>query len=441
MIFVSNKWNGGEQMGNQMSSYDWMSKAINQNLTKYEDEDIEEAMIRLLRIKVKNKIHTLDEQMDLDYSRLIEKTGDLETVRTPLIYLNSFYLCLNGDVAMKYVQSALAEKGIRIGDDVDLNNVSDLKDLYDGLKRAYKVAELASLLNVDAQKTLEWLHLTIRAIEKIEHFDQHEKDTKESILKELESMIGLDSIKQEIYDLLHWIEFSKLRKQSGFKTQPLTLHTVYSGNPGTGKTTIARLVARLLKAMGLLSNGHVVEVSRQDLVAEYIGQTAIKTQKQIDLAQGGVLFIDEAYALARGGDIDFGKEAIDTLVKGMEDKRDQFVVILAGYRHEMKQLISINPGLESRFTRYFDFPDYEVTELMQIAELQLAQSQYVLEDRAKNKMLLFLERGHQGNGRLIRNFVEALIMRKAVHSVTYASNDLQLITEEMVSQVIRDWKR
>lgn len=428
-------------MGSQISAYEWMSKSLNQNLAQYKDDDIEDAMIRLLRIKVKKNLHTLDERMDRDFSRLIEKVGDSETVRTPLTYLSSFYLDLNGDVAMKYVQAALSERGVRVGDDIELNGVSDLKELYDTLKRSYRVAEMAAQLNVDVQKTLEWLHLTIRAIEKIEHFDLQKKDTKESILKEMEQMIGLDSIKQEIYDLLDWIEFSKMRKQAGFKTQPLTLHTVYSGNPGTGKTTIARLVGRLLKAMGLLSSGHMVEVSRQDLVAEYVGQTAVKTQKQINLAQGGVLFIDEAYSLARGGDTDFGKEAIDTLVKAMEDKRDQFVIILAGYRHEMKQLIKINPGLESRFTRYFDFPDYDVDELMRIAELQLKQSQYVLEDRARNKMVLFLERGHQGNGRLVRNFVEALIMRKAVHSVTHASTDLQLITEDMVSRVIRDWKR
>ncbi len=428
-------------MGSQISAYEWMSKSLNQNLAQYKDDDIEDAMIRLLRIKVKKNLHTLDERMDRDFSRLIEKVGDSETVRTPLTYLSSFYLDLNGDVAMKYVQTALSERGVRVGDDIELNGVSDLKELYDTLKRSYRVAEMAAQLNVDVQKTLEWLHLTIRAIENIENFDLQKKDTKESILKEMDQMIGLDSIKQEIYDLLDWIEFSKMRKQAGFKTQPLTLHTVYSGNPGTGKTTIARLVGRLLKAMGLLSSGHMVEVSRQDLVAEYVGQTAVKTQKQINLAQGGVLFIDEAYSLARGGDTDFGKEAIDTLVKAMEDKRDQFVIILAGYRHEMKQLIKINPGLESRFTRYFDFPDYDVDELMRIAELQLKQSQYVLEDRARNKMVLFLERGHQGNGRLVRNFVEALIMRKAVHSVTHASTDLQLITEDMVSRVIRDWKR
>ena len=222
-------------MGNQISAYEWMSKSINQNLPQYEDNDIEDAMIRLLRIKVKKNLHTLDERMDRDYSRLIEKAGDLEIVRTPLTYLNSFYLCLDGDVAMKYVQATLAAKGIRVGDDVELNTVSDLKDLYDTLQRTYKITELASQLNVDVQKTLEWLRLTIREIEKIEHFDQQKKDTKESILKELEQMIGLDSIKQEIYDLLDWIEFSKLRKQAGFKTQPLTLHTVYSGNPGTGK--------------------------------------------------------------------------------------------------------------------------------------------------------------------------------------------------------------
>lgn len=428
-------------MGSQISAYEWMSKSLNQNLAQYKDDDIEDAMIRLLRIKVKKNLHTLDERMDRDFSRLIEKVGDSETVRTPLTYLSSFYLDLNGDVAMKYVQAALSERGVRVGDDIELNGVSDLKELYDTLKRSYRVAEMAAQLNVDVQKTLEWLHLTIRAIENIEHFDLQKKDTKESILKEMDQMIGLDSIKQEIYDLLDWIEFSKMRKQAGFKTQPLTLHTVYSGNPGTGKTTIARLVGRLLKAMGLLSSGHMVEVSRQDLVAEYVGQTAVKTQKQINLAQGGVLFIDEAYSLARGGDTDFGKEAIDTIVKSMEDKRDQFVIILAGYHHEMKQLIKINPGLESRFTRYFDFPDYDVDELMRIAELQLKQSQYVLEDRARNKMVLFLERGHQGNGRLVRNFVEALIMRKAVHSVTHASTDLQLITEDMVSRVIRDWKR
>ena len=209
-------------MGNQMSAYEWMSKSINQNLSQYEESDIEDAMIRLLRIKAKKNVHTLDERMDRDYSRLIEKVGDLEIVRTPLMYLNSFYLHLDGDVAMKYVQAALAEKGIRVGDDIELSSVSDLKDLYNTLQRTYKVTELASQLNVDVQKILEWLHFTIRAIEKIEHFDQRKKDTKESILKELEQMTGLGSIKQEIYDLLDWIEFSKLRKKAGYKTQPLT---------------------------------------------------------------------------------------------------------------------------------------------------------------------------------------------------------------------------
>jgi stage V sporulation protein K len=211
---------------------------------------------------------------------------------------------------------------------------------------------------------------------------------------------------------------------------------IFKGNPGTGKTTVARLIGRLYQEIGVLPKGHVVEVERADLVGEYIGHTDQKTREQIKKALGGILFIDEAYSLARGGEKDFGKEAIDTMVKSMEDRKDNLVLILAGYNNEMDWFLRTNPGLRSRFPIHLEFPDYSVVELMEIGKRMLTQRQYYLSLGAQAKMEKILVKqllaGHpyDGNARFVRNLIERAIRKQAVRLVAKANatrEDLMLI--------------
>jgi len=205
----------------------------------------------------------------------------------------------------------------------------------------------------------------------------------EESFRELETLIGLESVKRLVRELHAFIVIQRRRALQGLATEPLVLHMVFKGNPGTGKTTVARILGRILKAAGVLEKGHLVECERADLVGEYIGHTAQKTREQIRKALGGVLFVDEGYSLARGGEKDFGKEAIDTLVKAMEDHKDNLVVILAGYRSEMQHFLESNPGLVSRFPIHIDFPDFTLDELMSIADLMLEKRQYRLTGEAR----------------------------------------------------------
>ena len=195
---------------------------------------------------------------------------------------------------------------------------------------------------------------------------------------------------------------------------------VFTGNPGTGKTTVARMISRILKAMGLLSQGQLVEVARQDLVGQYVGSTAPKTNEVIQQALGGVLFIDEAYTLSRNKHDSFGQEAIDTLVKGMEDHRDDTVVILAGYTNEMETFLKTNPGLRSRFPLIVEFPDYTPKDMLQMMELQAKQRDYTIDAAAHGGLLELFEakqipgRNDSGNGRLVRNLLEEAIRKQSV---------------------------
>ena len=193
--------------------------------------------------------------------------------------------------------------------------------------------------------------------------------------KTLDSLIGLAGVKDEIGKLQSFIKIQLLRRSQGLKTSPISYHCVFTGNPGTGKTTVARIVAEIYRELGVLKKGQLVETDRSGLVAEYVGQTAVKTNKVIDSALDGVLFIDEAYSLAPSAPADFGSEAISTLLKRMEDDRDRLVVILAGYGDEMQTFIDSNPGLQSRFNRYIHFDDYSAEELMAIFELNLKEHQ------------------------------------------------------------------
>ena len=236
---------------------------------------------------------------------------------------------------------------------------------------------------------------------------------------ELNELIGLEGIKREVNNLINMVTIHNLRKQNGLKTVDMSLHMVFSGNPGTGKTMIARLMARIYRSLGVLSKGQLVEVDRSGLVAGYIGQTATKTGEVIEKAKGGVLFIDEAYTLSSGkGENDFGQEAIDTLLKAMEDNREDLIVIVAGYDGLMDEFIHSNPGLESRFNRYLHFDDYNVDEMMSILELQLKKGQYVLDDGARAAVREYIELSNTGsiafgNARGVRNIFERLLVAQA----------------------------
>ncbi|AKG35075.1 AAA family ATPase [Paenibacillus durus] len=237
---------------------------------------------------------------------------------------------------------------------------------------------------------------------------------------ELDALVGLDNIKELVFEIYALLQVAQMRSEVGLASGGQAYHMVFKGNPGTGKTTVARIVAKLFQRMGVLTKGHLIEVERADLVGEYIGHTAQKTRDLVKKALGGILFIDEAYSLARGGDKDFGKEAIDTLVKSMEDHRSQFVLILAGYSSEIDYFLMSNPGLPSRFPIQVEFPDYTIDQLLQIAELMAKERDYILMPQAilKLKQHLMVEKEDSphafSNARYVRNAIEKAVRSQAV---------------------------
>ena len=240
----------------------------------------------------------------------------------------------------------------------------------------------------------------------------------EDLQMELDSYIGLSAVKKEVRNLIDLVKIHQLREKNGLPVTELSLHMVFSGSPGTGKTTIARLMARIYRSLGILSKGQLVEVDRAGLVAGYVGQTALKTKKAVEKALGGVLFIDEAYALNSSSGNDFGQEAIDTILKAMEDHRDDLVVIAAGYDELMDRFIHSNPGLESRFNRFLHFEDYSPEELLEIFKMRCGKGCYELEEDAAGLVRDFLREENRdpesfGNARGVRNVFERILVCQA----------------------------
>lgn len=261
-----------------------------------------------------------------------------------------------------------------------------------------------------------------------------ERKNVEEVWREIDSLVGLAQVKQALREVAALVVADRERRKKGLPPIRQTLHMAFLGNPGTGKTTVARLVGELFAALGVLPSGHLVETDRSGLVAGYIGQTALKVQEKVQQALGGVLFIDEAYSLARGGEQDFGREALDALVKAMEDHRGNLCAILAGYTEEMRELLRANPGLESRIAFTLEFPDYTPEELLDIAKLYASKRGWRLAPGAEAALLERFRReayriGELGNGRFARNLVEAAERRAALR-IARREGEADVLAEE-----------
>ena len=342
-----------------------------------------------------------------------------------------------------------AERQVEIDVQIDNSYVDYLISSYEPGKGVYSIKPILDKtydLLVDAalkEDKLEVIRLKYNGSVFIEFnnksmelkLDDSEIQRKE-IEEELNDIVGLDEVKTYLNSLEQHLKISKLRAKKGLKTAEVSKHMIFTGNPGTGKTTIARIVSKMMKVAGVLENGQLVEVSRSDLVGKYVGHTAPLTMSVVNSALSGVLFIDEAYSLYRGKDDSFGLEAIDTLVKAMEDHRDDLIVILAGYKKEMESFLDANSGLKSRFANIINFPDYTGEQMLQIAQNIAKGKDYVIDEEASAKLLEYFtmvqskEDSTSGNGRLARNAVEAAILKQSRRVLMDENADISLLKQE-----------
>lgn len=293
------------------------------------------------------------------------------------------------------------------------------------------LADLVKFTRYDGENAAGSQQLKLGAV--VQMLPQEEKGAS---MRELDALIGLEPVKAQVKALAQLIEVNGERMRRGMKVAPISCHCVFTGNPGTGKTTVARILAGIYRDLGVVSKGHLVETDRSGLVAEYVGQTAVKTNKVVDSALDGVLFVDEAYSLVGGGREDFGREAISTLLKRMEDDRERLVVVLAGYTANMAEFVSSNPGLRSRFSRFIEFPDYTAEELMEIFLKFCGESQYVCTTGAMDSLRRIMKTvtdAHDtdfGNARFVRNLFERVVEKQAARLAGVAP-----LTEEILEQI------
>jgi SpoVK/Ycf46/Vps4 family AAA+-type ATPase len=263
--------------------------------------------------------------------------------------------------------------------------------------------------------------------------------TLESAIKELNDMVGLNGVKQEVNSLVNFVKIQKEREKHGLKQNDISYHCVFTGSPGTGKTTVARVLANIFRSLDVIDTGQLVETDRAGMIAEYVGQTAVKVDKLIDEFMGGVLFIDEAYSLSTGSSEDFGKEAIATLLKRMEDNRDNLIVIVAGYSDKMKDFIDMNPGLKSRFNRYIHFEDFAPEDMMSIYKKMCQGSDYAISSEAEQYLISEFESAYNsrdesfGNGRFVRNIFE-----KSIENLSNRIAKSNKITKELLTTIEKE---
>lgn len=346
--------------------------------------------------------------------------------------------CKNGG----YEVDEKAQKGIRsyfeelgTSSDTGFANGRSVRNVFEGV-----ISKQASRIASKRGKTKELLS-TIEIEDVVNTIGETGKkeESLEDVIEEFNSLTGLERVKEEVSELVYVVQNRQRRIARGLKVPALSLHLVFTGNPGTGKTTVARSIAKIYKCLGLLSKGQLVETDRSGLVAGYVGQTAIKTKEVIDSAIGGILFIDEAYTLSNGGANDFGQEAIDTLLKAMEDNRDDLVVIVAGYDDEIRAFINSNPGLASRFNRYIHFGDYSSEQMTEIFKGLCIRNEYTLSQEAEEAIRRYFDEikvADVGNGRGARNLFEKVTVQQAKRTVIDEDADLQAITVDDIAKAI-----
>ena len=313
--------------------------------------------------------------------------------------------------------------------------LNKLSESVDNPKYKIEVKRAAQLVN---SSLIEFYgYSTIQSICKPTADLDDDKRTLQELLDELDALVGLEKVKNKVQDLIVYQKVQKMRREKNLHSTKNTLHLAFTGNPGTGKTTVARIVGRIYKRIGLLSKGHFVEVSRTDLIAGYQGQTALTVKKVIEQAKGGVLFIDEAYSITENDHSDsYSRECLTELTKALEDYRDDLVVIVAGYTEPMNKFFESNPGLKSRFNTFIEFDDYNSTELDKILLSMCKNNDYVLDDEAKDKIHMYFEQQisskdeNFANGRLVRNLYDDLVMnhaRRVINITNPGSEELSTI--------------
>lgn len=355
---------------------------------------------------------------------------DMKMFSNKGITLSSLYVTLIAEIGKYYILNSLDRN--HIDKNKFLKYLAIVNDYKEDAKKQEKLDSSKNQNYIkNAEKITPDISLTRESSE-----DMESEKSLEDLQEELDSLIGLMSVKKEISSLINLLKVNKIRKERGLSTPKTSNHLVFLGNPGTGKTTVARLIAKIYKQLGVLEKGQLIEVDRSGLVADYVGQTAIKTQEKINEAMGGVLFIDEAYSLAKG-ETDFGQEAIDTLLKAMEDNRDDFVVIVAGYTKQMEAFLLSNPGLKSRFNKSILFEDYTEKELLDIFNLFCHKYGLWLSEDATSYLKVFLsticskKTENFANAREIRNLFERSIVNQANRL-----GDLATISNDELGEIV-----